>query len=270
MRAHWEIDESNTLNFKLFPTYPSPVPIKAWHVPLSTVRLGSLIDDQWDLTMTRIIPYINGVNSVSMVAHLSDTDFKLTCKALLHLLYYGCLLLLDIFQFSAIYAPTADIAYLFSDPAMQDECARYVSTSGDAIKRDDILRLYANLRQGTSLKSWCMDNRALLRGVDLRRFISFGVIKGIIYRVHRYAVSELPTGSNGGANPVRKHNHKASAVKPVHHGPSGKANEKKQLDLERYLDGMHCFDEICTALQTSENTLIARLKSSGDTQILHR
>lgn len=220
--------------------------------------------------MTRIIPYINGVNSVSMVAHLSDTDFKLTCKALLHLLYYGCLLLLDIFQFSAIYAPTADIACLFSDPAMQDECARYVSTSGDAIKRDDILRLYANLRQGTTLKSWCMDNRTYLGGVDVRRFISFGVIKGIIYRVHRYAVSELSNSSTGNVNAPRRHRHKASTVKPEHQGPNDRASEKKQLDLERYLDGMHCFDEICTALQSSEKTLIARLKNSGDTQILHR
>lgn len=265
-------DESNTLNFKLFPTYPSPAPIKAWHVPLSTVRLSSLIDDQWDLTMTRIIPYINGVNSVSMIANLSDTDLKLACKALTHLLYYGCLLLLDIFQFSAIYAPTADIGYLFSDSTMQDECARYVSTGAGDIKRDNILRLYTNLRQGFTLKTWCMDNRAILGGIDVRRFISFGVIKGIIYRVHRYAISEASANTIDVQAGVHHHHHhhKASLSKSGHHAGPHRGGDRRNLTLEGYLDGMHCFDEICTSLQMSEKSLIAKLKSSGDVQIIHR
>jgi len=220
--------------------------------------------------MIRIIPYINGVNSVSMIAHLSDTDFKLACKALTHLLYYGCLLLLDIFQFSAIYAPTADIGSLLSDPAMQDECARYVSTGSGGIKRDDILRLYTNLKQGVTLKSWCMDNRALLDGVDVRRFISFGIIKGIIYRVHRYAVTEPPPSHSGqnGNNRVRQH--KAMPSRPEYQGGLHRVGGKGSLTLDSFLDGLHCFDEICTVLQASEKTLIANLKSCGDVQIIHR
>jgi hypothetical protein len=38
------------------------------------------------------------------------------------------------------------------------------------------------------LRQWIREYSKLLRGIDVRRFISFGVIKGFLYRVHRYPV----------------------------------------------------------------------------------
>ncbi|KAF3480667.1 nitrogen permease regulator Npr2 [Arthroderma uncinatum] len=122
------IDELNTLNVKLFPLYPSPPIVKAWHVPLFTVRCETFMDENWDLTMRRIVPYINGINSVHKISILSDADFTLTCRAIRHLIYYGCAFLLDIFSFSAIYAPTAEFSStIVPDKQMQCECARYVN-----------------------------------------------------------------------------------------------------------------------------------------------
>ena len=41
--------------------------------------------------------------------------------------------------------------------------------------------------------------------------------------------------------------------------------------LGRYLDGTHCFDQICTELEMSERELTARLKRyPGEVLILHR
>ncbi|CAG8165420.1 unnamed protein product [Penicillium nalgiovense] len=48
------IDELNTLNIKLFPIYPSPPPVKAWQVPLFTLRYQAFMDENWDLTMQRV------------------------------------------------------------------------------------------------------------------------------------------------------------------------------------------------------------------------
>jgi hypothetical protein len=42
------------------------------------------------------------------------------------LVYYGCLVLLDIFSFGAIYAPTAEISSFVVDDDIKEECVRYV------------------------------------------------------------------------------------------------------------------------------------------------
>lgn len=41
--------------------------------------------------------------------------------------------------------------------------------------------------------------------------------------------------------------------------------------LGKYLDGLHCFDQICTELEISERELTERLKRfPGEVLILHR
>lgn len=51
----WRIDESNTINIKLFPTYAPPPPVKPFYVPLCTVQLDNLMDVNWDLTMQKVL-----------------------------------------------------------------------------------------------------------------------------------------------------------------------------------------------------------------------
>ena len=52
----------------------------------------------------------------------------LTVKCMEHLWSYGCLLLVDIFQFNNVYALTPDIEDVVASPDLQDECVRYVSS----------------------------------------------------------------------------------------------------------------------------------------------
>ncbi|RMZ85777.1 hypothetical protein DV737_g366, partial [Chaetothyriales sp. CBS 132003] len=292
------IDELNTLNIKLFPTLPDPPKIQAWHVPLFTVRIETLIDENWDLTMQRIIPFIDGVNSVKRLAALADADLKLTRKCLRHLVYYGCVILLDIFSFSAIYAPTSLFGEtIVKDESMQRECARYVNlkhteareeavalderrgqeedvwpltSKGQAIDGVSIVQLFANLRQGLTVREWYAMNADLLVNVDVRRFITFGVIKGFLYRVHRYAI-KTGKGRVDGDIATRQTLLPRSMSSEAHLTERYKAGEsKKQKNdgdgpstditmLLPYLDGTHCFDEICTNLEISERELMLKL-----------
>ena len=313
------IDELNTLNIKLFPTLPNPPSVKAWHVPLFTVRIETLMDENWDLTMQRIIPFIDGVRSVKKISRMADADLKLTKKCVKHLLYYGCVLLLDIFTFNAIYAPTAEFQdTIAKDVEMQRECARYVNKSFAAADgsvamksvdgrgshsqlhvqpfatRDDevwprtvkgevvdgvaIVKLFAALRQGLTVRAWYGETSNMLANIDMRRFITFGVIKGFLHRIHRYAIA---TGSNKerGKEGIQNDKRQKKTTLPrsmsseMHfaedhqhitrygHDQSDEDDEDiSDTQLARYLDGTHCFDEICSEFEVSESKLMDRIR----------
>lgn len=366
------IDDSNTINLKLFPTRPPPPPILAHQVPLLTITLSSLQTPiSSDLTLNRILPFINGVNSISRIAQLADTDLSLTRRAIQHLIYYGCLVLLDIFSFGAIYAPTAEIVGFIVDADVKEECSRYVrvprlrmgsdaktvragseseisqddrdstssstsqqnETTSSNVKAEDewhidhetLITLYASLRQGLTLKNWVLENLDLLSGIDVRRFITFGIIKGFLYRVHKYAIAAStvlppapPTSLQTSAatsivNPsrdsdtatIRGHagvHHHPNPTSHVHtpsfslHRPSiasttslnphiasgqnlnpTKSDDLHGLDtmvsdrerngglpLLKFLDGMHCFDEICTELGLAEKEVEGKVRAMGE------
>ncbi|KAF1973733.1 nitrogen permease regulator 2 [Bimuria novae-zelandiae CBS 107.79] len=358
------IDDSNTINLKLFPTRPPPPPIHAHQVPILTISLSALSTPiSSDLTLTRILPYIDGINSVAHIAQLADTDLSLTRKAIQHLVFYGCLVLLDIFSFTAVYAPTAEIGGFIVDAAAQEECVRYVrvprvrwgggSTTRDPsvssardsqssvssqasdtstasstlstpssgapvlphssythdISPETLITLYTSLRQGLPLRQWVLDHLDLLGGIDVRRLITFGIIKGFLYRVHKYAIATSTTSSLPPAPPtslqsaptstapsthrnvseastIRLPAHKNSVSNGLfaHGGGGGRLEEMSRLDsivsgeemggeiggLGRFLDGMHCFDEICSEVGQGERVVEGRVKGAGEVQVFSR
>ncbi|MCJ1484253.1 Nitrogen permease regulator 2 [Schaereria dolodes] len=293
------IDASNTLNIKLFPTYPPPPRILPHHVPLSTVRLSTLTDSNWDLTMLLILPYINGLNSVKQIALLADADHKLVRTAIAHLLYYGCILVLDIFQFGGIYAPTAEMATFVTDTDMQAECLKYVlllpdtrlpgaaadnnaalASAGYGVDIDGtkLVEWYCSLRQGQPLKSWCVEHADVANVIDMRRFITFGVIKGFLYRVHKYAIATTATSPEATESGIGAAAAAAAASRRKRRSGKGSRKGKEVVlgpgqeddELTKFLDGTHCFDEICTELMISEKELMGKLKAMGDVQIIHR
>lgn len=81
------VDESNTINIKLFPLYPPPPPVKAWHVPLLTVRLESLMDENWDLTMQRVSTCIAHLCPLHSVGSTHEDDGGLKSKLADHPLH---------------------------------------------------------------------------------------------------------------------------------------------------------------------------------------
>lgn len=181
---------------------------------------------------------------------------------------------------------------------MQEECARYVSTrdTGGREDRDGgvnheelisgevLVALYTSLKQGQSVKAWCIEHGRLLDGVDVRRFVTFGVIKGFLYRVHKYAIATTPGHTTNGDSTTSRRS-SSRTISPLARADDDghdddhydddearEAQERKRTKraLGRYLDGTHCFDAICTELGISERELMGELKRWGDVQIIHR
>lgn len=191
----------DAINLKLFPVYPNPPPINDWDVPVALLDLLSRVDGNWDLTLRRILPFIDGVNHVKRIAQLADADLGLTRACLEHLVYYGCIIVVDIFQYFNMYTVRPAIAKMADDEALGRECATYVTRSGySPPSYPEILRLYSLLRAGTTLHDWVEDNDIDAKGIDVRRFVSFGVIQGFLRRIHRYPIflGSRAAGEEGG------------------------------------------------------------------------
>ncbi|OTA95028.1 hypothetical protein M434DRAFT_237172 [Hypoxylon sp. CO27-5] len=289
------VDDANTLNMKLFPYHPPPAPVRGWHVPVPKMKLADIVDPTWDLTLQKIIPHIDGVNDVRRIAWLADVSLPLTQIALQHLLYYDTVLLLDMFFFGSCYAPRPGIHdFIANRDGLVDECAGYVcintpipvpsssaaaSTVGDSSKdavdagngvgrhspqqqqvsNYQLIKLMTTFCVGRSVMEWIKLHQDagfdVLRHIDVRRLVQFGVIKGLLYRVHKYIVSKR--GIEGLATGRR-----------VMRG----GDDDEEDTLLRYADGCHSFDQIITEQNMTDGEIMKKLKSlePGDRTVFYR
>lgn len=253
------IDDANTINMKLFPIHGYPPPVKSWHVPISKIKFSEIIDDTWDLTMKKVIAQIDGIKDVRRIAHEADVALDLTKIALQHLLYYDSVIMLDLFLFGNVYAPTPDVNDFLEDrDGMQDECANYVYINGPRLPNFYLCRLFTSLCTSRTVKEWLklhMDQGfPVLNYVDVRRFIQFGVIKGLIYRVHKFAVS-------------------AQYLAGLAKGERREWREWRTGEgMGRFADGCHCFDQICVERNIGDAKIMDQLRKfpKGDVEVIYR
>lgn len=241
------IDEGNAVDIKIFPSLAPPsTSLSIEDVPIATVNLNRVLDVNWDPTMLKIVPFINGLNSISMIANLSESDINLVLECLKHLVYYQLVIITDIFQFTNIYVPTSKIRTFLTDIGLATDCQTYVTlpklsefsnipferelfeedthstvnikndrynivqsginsnysihdvndsiSSGASISNDStstflptkscLFDLYRSLSPGVSLKEWYKERFSIIKfnNIDVRRFITFGLVRGLLYR----------------------------------------------------------------------------------------
>ncbi|KAF9454676.1 NPR2-domain-containing protein [Macrolepiota fuliginosa MF-IS2] len=191
------IDQFNSIELKIFPFYPNPPPVQDWMVPLALINLSKRVEDNWDLTMAKVCKYIDGTNHVSRIAYLADCDIALTRQAISHLLYYQVVMTIDIFQYSNMYTLRKSIQWLADEIHVKEECGPYVTKPGNSIPDwPKLLHLYSRLKPGKTVYEWKEEYEVEKLGIDIRRFTSFGVIKGFLRRVHRWPVYLAPEPSS--------------------------------------------------------------------------
>ncbi|TBU49096.1 NPR2-domain-containing protein [Dichomitus squalens] len=183
------IDPFNSIELKIFPFYPNPPPVKDWMVPLALINLTGRVEPNWDLTIVKICPFIDGINHVSRIARLANCDLNLTRLAVSHLLYYQVIMMIDIFQYSNMYTLRKSMQWLADEGHIKEECGPYVTKPGWVIPDwPKLLHLYSRFRAGKTVREWMEEYDVHELGMDVRRFTSFGVIKGFLRRVHRWPI----------------------------------------------------------------------------------
>ncbi|RLN94981.1 hypothetical protein BBJ28_00022999 [Nothophytophthora sp. Chile5] len=171
------VDAANIINLKLFPTLQDPASVFEYQVPVAIRDLRSLLENSGALRY---------VKRISMEA---DVEIAIVKKCVRQLLYYGCVTLIDVFLHSNIYATTPKIAMLANNVKLQAECAVYIAKSGHAPPSfARIFALYCSVQPNLRMSDFCVVYVESLAHIDVRRFITFGLIHGFLRRVHRYPI----------------------------------------------------------------------------------
>ena len=156
---------------KLFPHHIDPPRVRGLGVyPVPKAKFADIMDPTWDLTLQKVISHIDGVSDVRRIAHAASVSLELAKTALRHLLYYDTILLLDMFFFSACYAPRPGIHdFIRNIDGMVDECASYVSRGRGLVSNYHLIKLMSTLTPGKSVMEWLKgcQTRALKSCVSL-------------------------------------------------------------------------------------------------------
>jgi nitrogen permease regulator 2-like protein len=104
-------------------------------------------------------------------------------------------MMIDIFQYSNMYTLRKSIQWLAEEPHVVEECGAYVTKEGRSFlcpamhlptffcpgkplpDWPALLHLYSRLKPGKTVMEWVNEFEIYKHGIDVRRFVSFGVIK---------------------------------------------------------------------------------------------
>lgn len=212
------------------------------------------------------MPFIDGVKYVKRISLEADVEIAIVKKCVRQLLYYGCVTMIDIFLHSNIYAITPRISMIANDPRLQAECAVYITKSGKAPPSfSKIFALYCSMQPSLRMSDFCVMYAESLASIDVRRFITFGLIHSFLRRVHRYPIhidrggsssssqqrqfslssSPSPSGLSPGTLTSQTANGNNNTV--LKRAKAAKANQFEK-DVLKMMDGEHQTDEICSSL----------------------
>ncbi|XBW34714.1 hypothetical protein QEN19_000281 [Hanseniaspora menglaensis] len=204
------INKGNSIDIKLFTFLSNSVNASNFlsvdNVPLLKLDLSSIDMSKklnWDQTLLKILPYINGVNNIYKISRLSNSDLDLVIEVIKNLVYvYKICDIVDIFQFDNIYCVTNALdTVLLRNPLLMTECQKFIVIAKNSNESDVMLpskkvifQLFNSFKINNRLKHVYKDNYQIIvkNNIDLRKFIVFGCSNNIIYRVMEYPLMRNP------------------------------------------------------------------------------
>ncbi|KAM7289188.1 GATOR complex protein NPRL2 isoform X1 [Ixodes scapularis] len=219
------INDSTTIYLKVTTVHEAPCEVSDHDVPIFTASRPActpsqwdLTTQQWDITAMQILPYIDGFRHVAKIAIEADVEVSLVKECIRNMLYYGIVQLIPLFLYSAVYTTTPEIRSLASDIALQKECIAYVARQGRPRPSfRSVFEMYCSFHLSNSVRDICSRTNPHGLGIDERKLVQFGVMKGLLRRIHKYPI-DLKMSSNA---------------------PS------KSKVVGKYCDGTHSYDDIC-------------------------
>lgn len=195
-------------------------------------------EDNWDLTTQQILPHINGVSHVALIATKANVHKSLVKSCIQNLVYYGVLGLLPLLKYSNVYNCTHHLQKLSKQPSFAEKCQNEVAldVSHPLPKLNRILQIYASMGHGVALKTLCQRFNPRDLNIDERKLITFGLKHQLIRVVNKYPVFT-------GRNPI---------------------------DRQVFYTGQMNVDEICCHLKTSPKIIEEDIDTNPNITVIWR
>ena len=120
----------NDLNVTIIPKPSEIPPVHDYDVPLLLVNIDLFSAQDCDLTLSKLVPFLNGVNYVQKAAELAEINIENARTCVECLLRSGVVVLIDIFQYSNSYCVQNGVLNLANDVEMQQNCLTFVTRPG--------------------------------------------------------------------------------------------------------------------------------------------
>jgi len=183
----------NSLQLSVIALGHDPAPVHDYQVPILTVQTHLFHSDQWDLTTTQIIPYIDGFNHIGRISALADVESNLVRACVQNMVYHRVVGLVSIFQYGNVYTVTPELDTLRSDRELQADLMKHVARSEDDPPTfRDVYTFVSSFTYGTTVKDLCLRLNPVRIRVDERRLVQYLLARQILRRVFKYPVYQPP------------------------------------------------------------------------------
>lgn len=232
------INDAYSIYLKLFSNeLDRNVEIPNYTVPIQIRDLSKIVKLNWDLTVLKILPLINGVNSVRKISKATHIEISLVKKSLKYLQSFNSIFLIDVFQYNNVYALVSKdkMIELFKIQKFQTECLEFIRAK-NGVHINQILQVFSQMTFNAKF-SRIVDRTTHM--FSHRLLVVFGLIHGIIRRVYDY---------------------------PIVNG----LDKVKDVGLRNLLKNHASIDEICCELEYTKRDLIKMLKPIPDFKMMSK
>ncbi len=103
-----KLSDSTIIPAKLFHSPRCPQAVRDFYIPMLVCDRMALSNIPWDIALVHLLPKIDNVSSVRMIATEADMEIDYVRSAFRILLFYECIIMTDLFRFSNRYAVVAE------------------------------------------------------------------------------------------------------------------------------------------------------------------
>eukprot|EP01064_Diplonema_japonicum_P018211 TRINITY_DN2689_c0_g1_i4.p1 TRINITY_DN2689_c0_g1~~TRINITY_DN2689_c0_g1_i4.p1 ORF type:complete len:484 (+),score=135.32 TRINITY_DN2689_c0_g1_i4:722-2173(+) len=135
------------LTFKVFARIPDPVEVNTWDVPILLHKPSQDEISDWDLSLQMIVPILSdqrfGNRTVAVIAHALSMSPATCCFAVRHLVYFGYVRTIDIFQYSNYYTLVPHSFAVLASGTVDSYALRFVSCdASDPVSQVSLTNFY--------------------------------------------------------------------------------------------------------------------------------